>query len=73
MANIVYPDQTASEQSALGLHCLLIFKYVAELRTSTVFFSQNLGCDFNLSNKQSADVVAFICMMEEKLLPALVS
>ena len=34
---------------------------------------QNLGCDFNLSTKQSADVVAFISMMEEKLLPALVS
>ena len=36
------------------------------------FVFQKLGCDFNLSNKQSADVVAFISMMEEKLLPALV-
>lgn len=47
---------------------------VTETKVANIFSylrQQNLGCDFNLSNKQSADVVAFISMMEEKLLPAL--
>ena len=34
---------------------------------------QNWGSDFELSTKESADVLAFSAMLEEKLLPALVS
>ena len=31
-----------------------------------------MGTDFDLSGKQSADMVAFTAMIEEKLVPALV-
>ena len=33
---------------------------------------QNWGTDFELNRKQSADIIAFTSMLEEKLLPALV-
>lgn len=34
---------------------------------------QNWGLDHDLSTKQSADIVAFTALLEQKLLPALVS
>ncbi|KAK6179201.1 hypothetical protein SNE40_011616 [Patella caerulea] len=47
---------------------------VTETKVSEIFSylrKQNYGCDFALSNKQSADAVAFSSMLEEKLLPAI--
>ncbi len=38
-----------------------------------LLYLQNWGTDFDLNTKQSADIIAFTAMMEEKLLPALVS
>ncbi|KAL8581111.1 hypothetical protein ACOMHN_033559 [Nucella lapillus] len=49
-------------------------KEVKEARVHDIFAylrKQNWGCDFDLSTKQSADVLAFSAMLEEKLLPAL--
>ena len=36
-------------------------------------YEQGWGTDHTLSSKQSADIVAFTALMEDKLLPALVS
>ncbi|KAK7116407.1 metaxin-1-like [Littorina saxatilis] len=47
---------------------------VSETDVNTIFTylrKQNWGSDFELSAKQSADVLAFSAMLEEKLLPAL--
>ncbi|ESO88232.1 hypothetical protein LOTGIDRAFT_234567 [Lottia gigantea] len=49
-------------------------KKVTETKVTEIFSylrKQNYGCDFNLSNKQSADAIAFSSMLEEKLLPAI--
>lgn len=56
-------DNFKNVQRALLFH-LFLFQMIVV---------QNWGSDFELSTKQSADVVAFSSMLEEKLLPAIVS
>ncbi|XP_076443339.1 metaxin-1-like [Babylonia areolata] len=61
-------------RSPTGQLPCLRHKDVKENRVHEIFAylrKQNWGCDFELSTKQSADVLAFSSMLEEKLLPAL--
>lgn len=49
-------------------------KDVHETKVANIFSylrKQNWGSDFNLSTKQSADVVAYMALLEEKLVPGL--
>ena len=55
---------------------LYLFETIADLISFFICvnnINQHWGSDFELSTKQSADVVAFSALLEEKLLPALVS
>ncbi|KAL5004858.1 hypothetical protein ScPMuIL_018314 [Solemya velum] len=53
---------------------VLIHGKVTETSINNIFGylrKQNWGSDFDLTNKQSADVIAYTSLLEEKLLPAL--
>ena len=60
-----------SPPSSLFLSPLSLSLSIIQAFCLTTF--QNWGSDFELSTKESADVLAFSAMLEEKLLPALVS
>ncbi|BFY97905.1 hypothetical protein BsWGS_00944 [Bradybaena similaris] len=60
--------------SPTGNFPVLSFENEVYTRVSDIFTflrKENWGSDFELSRKQSADVVAFSALLEEKLLPAL--
>ncbi|XP_041362963.1 metaxin-1-like [Gigantopelta aegis] len=61
-------------RSPSGAFPILRHRAVTETKVSGIFSylrKQRWGSDFELSNKQGADVIAYSSMLEEKLLPAI--
>ncbi|XP_046357275.1 metaxin-1-like isoform X1 [Haliotis cracherodii] len=60
-------------RSPSGEFPMLKHKGITETKVAEIFSflrKKNWGSDFELTNKQSADVIAFSSLLEEKLLPA---